>query len=466
MNLKKTVAIVTAVGALAAVSVPAFALENEFHGMYRLRANMTNFENANASVVLAKDAPTTTYFEQRARLQYIAKSSDDLKLVTHFEIDSSWGDTAYQNGRGMGGGMAADTVNFETKNVYLDFNESLTGTNMKVGIQPISDAYKGVFVTDDMGGIIASKKIDALTLSAGFFRLQDYTRTTSAPTVPATATSVAFETANPIGKQNLDLYLLDAKFAISKDLTVGGSYYLVAKDNLYQNQNVNMVGVNAAAKFGIVTLDAFVAYQFGDALDSTKAVSTTTGTKDLSAYAALAAIKADLGAAGTVRGNILYTSGDDGKDVHKSDAWQSLNSGDTLATSSNSYYDSKMMLLMRNVVNMDTDKAIVNFTNNNNRGLTLLTVGYDIKFNDKLAASANVGYALASEKATANSAAIGTEINAQVDYKLFSNLTASLQLAYVFLGDGMNKSTGNLLAGGKANADDPYLTGLMFNYTF
>jgi hypothetical protein len=118
---------------------------------------------------------------------------------------------------------------------------------------------------------------------------------------------------------------------------------------------------------------------------------------------------------------------------------------------------------------MDTDKAIVNFTNNNNAGLALFTVGYDYKFNDKLAASANLGYALASDSRGANSNSIGTEANIQIDYKLFSNLTASFEGAYVFLGDGMNKdvhSNQNLLVGGVKNADDPYLTALMFNYTF
>ena len=35
---------------------------------------------------------TNNYFEQRARLFYTAKASDDLKLVTGFEIDSVWGD--------------------------------------------------------------------------------------------------------------------------------------------------------------------------------------------------------------------------------------------------------------------------------------------------------------------------------------------------------------------------------------
>ncbi len=473
MNFKKTVAIATAVGALAAVSVPAFALENEFHGMYRLRGMMSNYTNSGGGALhagtAADPAPTMTVFEQRARLQYIAKASDDLKLVTHFEIDSSWGDTAYNNGRGLGGGMAADTVNLETKNVFLDFNCPLTGANVKAGIQPISDAYKGTFIIDDMGGIIAAKKFGAATATAGFFRLQDYGAVTPSATPGVTA--------NPIGRKNLDLYLLDGKFAVSKDLTVGGSYYLVNKDDLYNAGYLHMVGANAAAKFGIITADAFLAYQWGDALDSSKAISTTTGTRDLSAYAAQVAVKADLGAAGAIRANVLYLTGDNNKDPHNSDAWQSVDSYAGAAAgakqSSASYYDSKMMLLMRNVVNMDTDKALVQFNNNNNRGLTLFTLGYDIKFNDKLAASANVGYAAASKKqgigaAADVSASIGTEVNAQVDYKMFSNLTASLQLAYVFLGEGMNSTTTTQkrLPGGVANADDPYLTALMLNYTF
>jgi hypothetical protein len=465
MNLKKTVAIATVVGALAAVSVPAFAFENEFHGMYRLRGMMSNYTNDAGGVLHAgttlDPAPTLTVFEQRARLQYIAKTSDDLKLVTHFEIDSSWGDTAYQNGRGMGGAQGADTVNLETKQVYLDFNESLAGTNMKVGIMPVTDAYKGVLIVDDMGGILVSKKIDALTLAGGFFRLQDFNRTSSTGTV---AGGIALETAKPIGRKNIDLYILDAKFAVSKDLTVGGAYYLISRDDQFNAQNMHVIGGNVAAKFGIITADAFLAYQTGDAI-------LATTKQDLSAFAAQAAITANLGAAGTVRGNFLYTSGDDhAANSKNNDSWQSIPSGDAMTTSSNSYYDSKMKLLMRNVVNMDTDKALVMYTNNNNRGLVLGTLGYDMKLNDKLGASFNVGFAGVAEKRTANSAYIGTELNAQVDYKLFSNLTASLEGAYVKLGDGMNKQVlvpaTQLLPGGKVNADDPYMTALMFNYTF
>ncbi|HXE96814.1 MAG TPA: hypothetical protein VN642_10435 [Dongiaceae bacterium] len=455
MNFKKAATIAAAAGALAAISVPAMAFENEFHGMYRLRAMMTNFENANAGVVLAKDAPATTVFEQRARIQYIAKASDDLKLVTHFEIDSSWGDTAYNNGRGFGGAMGADTVNLETKNVYLDYNCPLTGANFKVGIQPQVDAYKGIFFNDDVAGVFASKKIAGVTGTVGFARLQDYNRTTSAPT---TAGGIAFETANPTGKNTLDLFLLDGKFAVNKDLTVGGAYYLVKNNPVgvkYKDTlDVHTVGANAAAKFGMISADAFLAYQGGSEL----AVSG----RDLSAFAAQAAVKANLDKLGTVRGNVLYASGGKATDS-KAKAWQSLTSGDTLATSSNTYYDSKMVLLMRNVVNMDSDKALVQTINNGNRGVTLVTVGYDAAITDKLGASANIGYAMASQKqATDKSAALGTEINAQLDYKVYSNLTASLTGAYVILGDGKKYAT----SASTVKLDDPYLTSVMFNYAF
>ena len=462
MNFKKTAAIATAVGALAAISVPAMALENEFHGMYRLRAMMTNFENANAGTVLKKDAPTTTLFEQRARIQYIAKANDDLKLVTHFEIDSSWGDSAYDNGRGKGGAMGADTVNLETKSVYLDFNCPITGSNVKVGIQPQTDAYKGIFFTDDVAGVFASKKFAGLTATAGFTRLQDYNRTTATAAAPAVGGAIVpLAVANPTGKNTLDLYLLDAKFAVSKDLTVGGSYYLV-RDNpvgvKYKDTlDVHMVGVNAAAKLGIVSADAFLAYQAGSEL--------ATAGRDLTAFAAQAAVKANLDKAGTVRANVLYASGGKSTDS-KAKGWQSLNSGvagGALTTSSNSYYESKMLLLMRTVVAMDSDKALVQTINNGNRGVTLLTVGYDATITDKLGASVNVGYGMSSQKqATDKSASLGAEINAQVDYKMFSNLTASLTGAYVVLGDGKKYAT----SVSTVKLDDPYLASVMLNYVF
>lgn len=448
MNFKKAATIATAVGALAAISVPAMAFENEFHGMYRLRGIMSNYQNAgnvNTGDV-AKDASTMTVFEQRARLFYTAKASDDLKLVTAFEMDSSWGDNGgATGGRGLGGGMGADSVNLETKHVYLDYNCPLTGANVKVGIQPWSDAYKGIFINDDLAGVFFMKKVGGVTATAGFARLQDATRN---PTTYAVTGN-----ANPIGKKTGDLYVLDAKYSLSKDMTVGGSYYLYRNDMLYHTQDVHMVGVNAAAKVGTVDMDAFAAFQAGD----------DTKGKDLLAFTAQVAAKAAVGP-GTLRASLLYASGDDGKDAQKSSAFQ--NPLGYVGSSSN-FYSSKMLILSRSVLNMDTDKALFMTTNNADQGIVLGTVGFDAKMNDKLDASVNIGFGADSQRNTTTASSskyIGTELNASVNYKLFGNLTATAEAAYVMLGDRY-KGVGTRIVGNDT-PDNPYLTEIMLNYTF
>ena len=147
MSMKKRLLAVAAVSALTvATAVPALAFENEFHGLFRVRGIIDNFNDGGGGAVKPSiSSPTSNYIEQRARLMYIAKANDDLKLVTHFEIDSRWGDNSYGSNntwRNNGGGIGADQTNLETKNVYLDFNIPSTPLNVKLGIQGFDDGYK------------------------------------------------------------------------------------------------------------------------------------------------------------------------------------------------------------------------------------------------------------------------------------------------------------------------------------
>jgi hypothetical protein len=495
--MKKKLVILGAAAMVAAVAVPALALENEFHGMYRMRGMMTNFQaaglGAKAPLYPALVTPDSTndytLFEQRARLQYIAKASDDLKLVTHFEIDSTWGDAAFTNTRGEGAGLGGDTVNLETKNVYLDFNLPSTKVNMKVGLQGFSDAYKGVFLNDDAAGIVVKGSLDALTLTGGFFRLVDnagvYGPTTTAAGVPigsttGSATSTSNTTGNSLGKNNLDLYLLDAKFAVNKDLSVGGSYYYVYNDLAQSGvQGMSMVGVNAAMKAGIVDVDGFFLYQTGNEIYNratgadTLAAATFRPTRHLDAYAAQLAAKVNLGTAGNLRAAGLYASGNDQNassnhtgafqnvfDTNSSTYGTSTKQGNS--TSAGQYYSADMKLLFRNVVNMDSDNAIVASLNNTDQGVQAAFLGYDAKINDKLTATANAGIAFVDKKnslstGTAQGNQLGTELNAQVNYALYPALTASLQGAYVFLGNYYDRPT---------KVANPYLAGVMLNYGF
>ncbi len=462
--MKKKLVILGALALTAAAAVPALAFESEFHGMYRLRAMLTNFEDAgltgtNTVIVPGKQNTNLlstssqnrafTLFEQRARLQYIGKANDDLKLVTHFEIDSTWGDAAFQNGRGQGGGLGADTVNLETKSVYLDFNIPSTPVNVKLGIQPFTDAYKGIFLNDDVGGAVASAKFGPATATAAFFRTYDAGGTTA------------------LGKQNVDLYVVDAKIAPIKAITLGASYYLANNDVNYSGQQTHTFGVNAAAKLGIVDLDAFLLYQGGDELYA------KTG-KDLEAFAGQVAAKVNLGVV-AVRAAGIYASGDDGRNGGKSHVFQSLwdAGAPTVApkpgtSPASNYYSSNMLLLLRSSFAMDSDQALVTSVNNGDAGLVAAFVGADLKVNDKLSANFNLGHAMVDKRneaawgvsATSRSTNknIGTELNTSVNYALYPNLTATAQGAYVFLGGYKKLNNGDLR--------NPYLAGLMMNYTF
>ena len=208
MSLKKTLAIATAAAALAAISVPVMAFENEIHGTSRLRLFFSNYEQGGGGNPLSTSATgtvglpvgnntnnlyTNNYFEQRSRLFYTAKASDDLKLVTAFEIDSVFGDRAQggtvygstagatptaattanaagATGRGQGGALESDTVNLETKWVYLDFKIPSTTTRVSAGIMPFKDQIKGIFLDADIAGVMTNSKFDGVAVQAGYMR--------------------------------------------------------------------------------------------------------------------------------------------------------------------------------------------------------------------------------------------------------------------------------------------------------
>lgn len=511
MSFKKKVLAVAAVGALtAATAVPAMALENEFHGMYRLRAMVSNVDDgAPGFITLGNDGykgnfttqgltggvsnnaidryqVNKNFIEQRARLMYIAKANDDLKLVTQFELDARWGDNSYNVGRNSGGALGADQVNIETKNVYLDFNIPSTTINMKTGIQTWTDAYGGIIVNNDMAGALATAKFDKLTTQLGFFRWDDRGNAS-------------------VGKQSRDFVAADAKYNITKDIRVGASYYLLNDDtgiangsvsgngatdtDPYRNFNKEIVhtfGVNTDAKFGPVTLNAAALYQFGNLenLGATGIDVNNNNDTHLSAFAFLAGAKVKAGP-GTAKTSFLYTSGEKNAMRGESNAFQSANNMTSSGHSENTFYQADMMLLLRNKYELTDSRAMAYTMNNKDQGIVGGFIGYDAEITSKLYANANLGfmatakdnankpYVLASNNKPVvdsgspdgfkrnNSNYLGTEVNAEVGYKLYDNMTASLQGAYVFLGDYYNNT-----AKGGLDPQNPYTTRIMLNYAF
>lgn len=452
--MKKNLVVLGAVALSAAAAVPALALENEFHGMYRAYGYVSNAHTGGGTFNLKTDGKdrTNSYMEQRARLQYIAKASDDLKLVTHFELDSLFGG---QNGSKYtnttdSGSLDADGVTLETKNVYLDFNIPSAPVNVKLGVQPYADAYMGTFGNFDGAGAYATGKFGAFTPSVGWFRVNEDKNL-----------------AYPIGKLTTDLITADVKFAVNKDVTVGANYIYMGNDGRTGNstvadaalpnaEKVHTFGLNASAKVGPAALNAFAAYQFGDYKDATN--------QELSAYAGAVTAKIKAGP-GNVNLAALYLSGDDTAPAanHKQEGWQSLASNGTT-----SYFNAaNTWLLIRNGAGINTSASIgTNDLTKGGRGLMGFFAGYEGSAG-KVFYAANAGYAQTAEERGNEDGAIGTEVNATVGYKLYDNMSASINYAHAFLGKGMNSTTASeRIPGGASDAADPYAAFVRIDYAF
>ena len=488
MSLKKTVAIAAAVGAMAAISVPAMALENEFHGSYTFNGIFSNFQDgasADYSPTQKNDrVRMNNLFEQRGRLQYSAKVSDDLKLVTHFELDTRFGgitDNKYTSSNDSGR-LDADGISFETKWVYLDFNLG-NNFNAKLGVQPYKDTLKGLFIDADLPAIVTTTKLGAYSLGLAYSRFADDYQSASSTT-----------SLTRLGDGAKDLFMMDNKFTISKDTKAALSYYLLADytnvatggyttpilDGHTKNQAIllNTFALSGETKLGGLSLSGFAAMQAGHqkggpntaAVVGPPAVAATTGptsTRYFHGYAANVNAKMAVGP-GTAKTGLLFTSGDNSTYAGSYKGW--------VSTGVNSYNDGSMMIITRATQNSPTSTD--RYIRKNVTNVALATVGYDANLTDKIFANGNIGFAWApaskgapvdkSISATANNSSdfIGTEINLESGYKVNSNLTLRGQAAYMMLGGYFKGSALNSAVAANKDPENPYTVRLLASFAF
>ncbi|MCM0080256.1 hypothetical protein L4X63_01505 [Geomonas sp. Red32] len=466
-------------GALTATAAPALALENEFHGMFQLQFDDSNFNGTgNLDAAGARytpdgkpsDAHNANFFEQRARLAYIAKANQDVKLITKFELDYSyWGNSSYTTHRNQGGALGADTVNIETKNIYLDLNNASLATNAKVGMQGVDDAFKGIFFSADMAGLLLTHDCKHLpvTASVGLFRWND----TTGKVNPFTS----------LGHDARDMALFDGKYKINDNTKVGLAYYFVNAthvdimdgngNQLIEDLTAHTTGLNFQTNVGPVTLDGFALYQFGHNGSLNQDFFTTPGVNNASrhrsAWAANVGARTKVGT-GTLRSEFLYVSGDNGNGHTTNAFYTPANFG----YSESGFWNNEMVILGRDKNGLTNDSAIVFDANNKNQGVYFGSVGYDHPCTDKITASVNAGFAaiakgnqytsVNAKTGSVNATSyLGTELNAEANYKFNDSVTFSARGGYVFLGGYYNSVAQN-----GETPDNPWDVKMLVNYTF
>ena len=142
--------------AAVAIALPAFAFEVKYGGLFRVRYQGNN--NISAS----ENNDNQNYIDQRLRIFFQFIASENLKLVTGFEVDTLWGGQGSKIRYGH-----RDTIDVELKHAYLDFMIPCTPVRAKVGLQPIA-FMQGWVVDEDFTGVDVSATFDPITVTAGY----------------------------------------------------------------------------------------------------------------------------------------------------------------------------------------------------------------------------------------------------------------------------------------------------------
>jgi hypothetical protein len=424
--MKRLLICLVALIAVFALVMPTYAAEMKVNGIWNAkgyaRDNYDGDDDRDDSV---------QYVTQRMRMYFNFIASENLKLVYKNEIDMEWGDAAFKNQRNDGGGVGGDTVNMETKNIYLEFMVPDTPVKATMGLQGIT-LHKGWFASDDFAAARFDMNFDPISITAywaglgGLFQ-NDATTTADGENTDASDDNWQIVTSGAYKAENMDARLSFAYERRPNDTA--------SADEPDSNDLFMLMG-EFGMSFDMVSFDVIGASNFGDVDDGET-------SRDYSGY--MAAFNVDIALdMATISVMGFYTSGDDEKlvdadgdgiketAVGDDDDFQTLN-GRTFSWAeiiSDGYtYDRNAVLLQAG-----SDKGPSN--------MWAVGVGVDLKPTDTTTIMLDAYYiGLVEDRTIAGDKEdeIGVEIDARLTQKIYDNLSLTIVGAYLFAEDGYGR---------------------------
>jgi len=440
--MRKVKVFLAVLAVLLTASFAAAQTTMTLNGFIRVYPELNNY--GFGALNYSADSKSTSFVDQRARLFFNVKSGENVGGTVAFEMDSRWGDAAYQTSRNKGGALEADTTNAETKNAYLWFKPN-NDLKLTVGIQGYTDDFKGIILGGaDAAGIRADYTINKdSSLMVGWYLFQDNSA------APGTSDAVWFL---PI---SYNMNLGDGKLGLAYyRLQDGGAGTTNAPGNksvrtaTSNGAQINYLGASYAGKAGDVSYSAFLVYNFGT-IDN----YTAGKDADINAYAFNADAAMKLGD-GKIKAALLYASGDKSTtDYNGFVTGNQYSTGADLPLMQNDLY-----IILRTLDDITQSVAFFEDINNKGLGATVVYATYDQNISDKTNVQVALGYGKANEKdASTNLTPSITEINAQAAYKFDKSLTIKAAAAYGILSD---------VKVGTKDADNLYRLMMKFQYAF
>jgi hypothetical protein len=450
--MKKFWVFALAVLLVAAFAMPASAVESVFGGYWRTRM----YTEQNFTGNDTWETKDKTLVDTRTRLYYTAIFHDDLKLVTKFEMDATWGQ------QDTYGDIGADHIAVEVKNSYIDFN--WMDLNWKVGTQ-YGVFCRGLLFADDFSGVVITYQGDNFTL----------------PFVWIKYLEASLSTKKDANDNDWDMYGLYPSFTINdvalnpfifwgtSDKAGSWSNYGGANtnsngqaelgffdDGILGNADIFYLGLNADYKADMFSLWGTFIYQTGDAdLEQTHWAGPFPQSEvDIDGYLLAFGGSMDYNQLG-FHGQVLYATGDDdtvdwdiddffvpkGQDYH----WAEILGGGLFGDGVGGIW----------VVNGSGSWHTI--TN-----IFAWNVGVTFKPWEAVTFTLDLWDAQLAEDTVWGADNLGTEIDGRATIEIVENLKLDIVAAYLFAGDAVYDEDYQQ-AGGDAN---PYEVGAQLSLSF
>jgi hypothetical protein len=420
--------LVALVGVLVLIA-PTYAAEMKINGIERLKA--ISYNNMDGS---DDEDDQNNFIHQRLRFYFTSVASENLKMVYKNEIDFNWGDANFDNGRGKGGGIGGDTVNLETKNVYLEMMIPDTPVKATLGLQGIA-LHRGWWIDDDAAAARFDMNFDPVSVMLAYVNAVDTDFTDSSDDVWQLHASVGYKAEN-----------MDARLSLGYEKGQNDPNVADVKDDDFY-QVMGEFGMS----FDMVSFYVIAAMNFGE-VDS----NDNDLDRDYEGYMFDAGVDFALDLA-TISAQVIYASGDDEGDLDadyrsftgQTKSWAEIPSDGYLWEANSS---------MGQIGGQNTPNNLI-----------ALRVGADLKPTDTTTIALDLWYMMMVEDRTVggdDEDTIGTELDLKLTQKVYDNLDVLVIGAYLLADDGYgNGGTAGDWAP-NSDGDDAWVLALGMNYKF
>ena len=443
--MKRVALLVFAALLVVMFSVPAMAMEHQFGGMWRTRFfTQQNLDGTD----IEPPSGDWTGVDTRTRLAYTAVFHENLRFVTSFEMDATWGaqDGTVPPNRADDymstqsyGDFGSDGVNLEVKNSFVDFN--LGPLHSTIGVQGWR-LGRGFLVDTDVAGLMVAYQSDGIDIPFVWAKAYEGGTSNNALDVDYFALSPNFS----FNSVSINPFLL---YVYSDNGRGWSDTASLAPTGAFTDEvGIFYAGMNLDLTFNPVSLWLTGIYQGGD-------VDFTNNTSiDQAGWLGAIGAAFNFGM-GDVHTQFFYATGDDGTDADN-DAF--------VPPSGRSYYWSELMGLgtFDTATPANTPGDGISNVMAANLGVTIqpmdrLTINLDAwwaQLDEGIDPDAGTGF---DDFITESEDDLGIEVDLVITYQLIEGLNLDFIGAYLFAGDAIYNNNDDA---------DPYEVGSRLSLSF